>query len=298
MLRARNTVSQEHLQLSAQRPIRVQHLRVTAASVAPHDHEFYELVLVRAGSACHHTCDGRRRISAGDFLILAPGQVHALEQISKLEVANVYYLPQWVLRDPWLIREAPRLCMRFLGAHLFPDKISASPLQVTLPVTLATQLAAELEFLKDLPADGVENSILARGSLLKCFAWTDAAIASQRTIAFEFLQEPLVRHLLDCMERAIVDGQPCSLDAWAHSTGCSADHLSRVFLQRTGERPTAFFQRRRLLHAEHALIYADESISQIAHRLGFADSAHLSRQFRAAQGITPLAYRKRFRVPA
>ena len=294
MFRPEYTVSQEHLGLSAQRPIEVQHLREAGRAIPAHDHEFYELVLVRAGTATHRTEGGPRRLSARDFLILAPGQIHALEDVRGLEVDNVYYLSEWALRDPWLYDEAPRLCMLFLGAHLFPERLSSSPVHVALDALVAAQIAGELELLQTSPAKGVLNSVLARGALMKCLSWIDTESASQVSIDYQFLRHPLVRHVFDRIERALSEGQPCDVAAWARALGCSADHLSRVFRQKTGERPSAFFQRRRLWHATHALIYSSESMSQIAHRLGFSDGAHFSRHFRQTHGMAPAVYRRRF----
>lgn len=294
-MQATYTISQEHVRLAAERPIRVQRMEVGSGGVKAHDHEFYELVLVRRGGAYHCTRSGRRRLAKGDFLALAPGQVHAFEGVEGFEVYNVYYLSEWVLGERRLIDEAPRLCMLFGGAHLFPDRIPQEPLHASLSREGFERTERELGLLEELSRGGAMHPLLAKGAALKCFAWWEEELGEQGPLEYEFLRHPLVRHVLDSIERSLADGQPCSVMAWARAAGRSPDHLTRLFRAQTGESPVSCFQRRRLQQAAHALIYSDENLSEIAHRLGFSDSAHFSRRFREGYGMSPKRYRGRFR---
>jgi AraC-like DNA-binding protein len=67
--------------------------------------------------------------------------------------------------------------------------------------------------------------------------------------------------------------------------------LQRMFLQYAGVSPTWVLRRYRLLEAAEA-VRAGEQVSwaEIAVGLGYADQAHLIRDFRAAIGQTPAAY--------
>jgi len=78
----------------------------------------------------------------------------------------------------------------------------------------------------------------------------------------------------------------------ARLLGASARTLERVSLAHTGFTPAALVRRRRLQEAADRL-RRDPSLdlSELAHEVGYADHAHLTRDFRAVLGFTPSGYR-------
>jgi AraC-like DNA-binding protein len=84
-----------------------------------------------------------------------------------------------------------------------------------------------------------------------------------------------VRRLADLSERA----------------GIGPRTLQRMFLQYAGVSPTWVIRRYRLLEAAESVREGKRvSWAEIAAGLGYADQAHLTRDFRAAIGQTPSAY--------
>jgi len=75
----------------------------------------------------------------------------------------------------------------------------------------------------------------------------------------------------------------------------SEAHFSRAFKRTFGESPHAFLVRRRLELAAQYMLTTDAALSDIAFRCGFADQAHLCKQFRRAAGETPAAWRRAHR---
>lgn len=75
------------------------------------------------------------------------------------------------------------------------------------------------------------------------------------------------------------------------AVGTSGRTLQRMFSQYAGASPTWVLRRYRLIDAAEA-VRGGEPVSwaQLAADLGYADQAHLIRDFRAALGITPAAY--------
>ncbi len=72
----------------------------------------------------------------------------------------------------------------------------------------------------------------------------------------------------------------------------SSAHFSRAFKCTFGESPHSYVVRRRVELAAQCMLTTDASLSDIALRCGFADQAHLSKQFRQAAGQTPAAWRR------
>ncbi len=72
----------------------------------------------------------------------------------------------------------------------------------------------------------------------------------------------------------------------------SEDHFGRLFRKSVGSTPAQYVIERRIAAATQALIFTNESIDQIAERLGFANRYHLTRMFTRRMGIPPAAYRR------
>ncbi|MFC5064997.1 helix-turn-helix domain-containing protein [Actinomycetospora atypica] len=83
------------------------------------------------------------------------------------------------------------------------------------------------------------------------------------------------------------------LDDLAARAGIGARSLQRLFTRHAGVSPTWVLRRYRLLEAAEAVRGGEEVVwSDVAAALGYADQAHLVRDFRAAIGRTPEAYRR------
>jgi AraC-like DNA-binding protein len=75
---------------------------------------------------------------------------------------------------------------------------------------------------------------------------------------------------------------------------CHRDYsaLSRLFSEATGESIERYAIRQRIEKVKELLVYDELTVSEIAYRLGYSSSAHLSAQFKAQTGLTPLQFRR------
>jgi len=81
----------------------------------------------------------------------------------------------------------------------------------------------------------------------------------------------------------------------ARDAGVSVRSLQRLFAAFVGVTPKAVLVRYRLQDAVAGLDAGEEDLAALAAGLGWSDQAHLSRDFRAAVGVTPSAYARRAR---
>jgi AraC-like DNA-binding protein len=87
------------------------------------------------------------------------------------------------------------------------------------------------------------------------------------------------------------------LDDLATRAGVTPRALQRLFARHAGVSPTWVLRRYRLLEAAEAVRAGERVVwSDVASALGYADQAHLVREFRAALGRTPEAYAKALRA--
>jgi len=75
--------------------------------------------------------------------------------------------------------------------------------------------------------------------------------------------------------------------------GISPDYLTDCFRQELGITPITYIRRYRIRQACALLRNTDQTITQVAMNIGFADSAHFTRTFLREMGVTPKAYRRK-----
>jgi len=81
----------------------------------------------------------------------------------------------------------------------------------------------------------------------------------------------------------------------AAAEGVDPCHLARAFHDHFGLSASEWHRRRRLARARRRIAGSDASLAAIAVETGFADQAHLSREFRRACGMPPGAWRRAVR---
>jgi AraC-like DNA-binding protein len=86
-----------------------------------------------------------------------------------------------------------------------------------------------------------------------------------------------------------------SIDDLAVRARLSVSHFSRCFLKSVGITPHTYVLRRRLLRAQHLLTQSQMSLLDVALTTGFSDQSHFCRRFREFVGMTPRAFRARYR---
>lgn len=282
------TISRESVKLGHFRPVRV-HPFSNHGGYPAHGHEFHEICLITGGTALHCSTDSERLLHKGSVIVIAPGQIHGFLQPRNLCGVNSYYLAPWLLSEP-MVSSEQRLVQLFLGTLLFPEKQSAAASVFELSastcnsaVSLLGQIVAEykaavpslfaikllfLKFLHELSREVGEPS--------------DGIFANARMEVITVIEE---------VERCVRENSAFCVETIARCVPCSTGHLHRIFTQTCGASPMAYYQRRRMQHAANLILNSNTSMTEIAHRIGCADSAHFSRAFRKQTGMSPREYR-------
>ncbi|MFO7724257.1 MAG: AraC family transcriptional regulator [Oceanipulchritudo sp.] len=286
-------ISQDHVQLSSCHLVRLERTPV-ATAIKAHDHDYYEILIVTAGTGAHITSDGRHPIGRGSLAVLAPGQVHAFEPGPGLEVVNIYYLSEWLLNDLRGLWDQEGLIPLFFKAALFrrgPDFIPDGYLpreDLGLVINELRQLEAEQK-------QKAPSLLMQRLILLKVMVILARSLRRSLHPQGTSLLGPPVWSYLQHVEAVINRLQRPDITRFALGNGISRDHFRRLFSRATGMAPMEYFQHRRIQIASGRLLDPSKSITTIAHELGFTDAAHFSARFTHCKGCSPRAYRKQFR---
>src|SRR5262249_7384964 len=147
--------------------------------------------------------------------------------------------------------------------------------------------AGSLDTLSDVEWDAVAQSL---ADLL--FAFTGQLVASVSDSG-SATKTAIMNRICQTIERKLDDAE-LTLVRVAQSEGISERYLQKLF-EGAGDNFTHYVRERRLQRAWSDLASpaeAHHTISEIAYRYGFADSAHFSRTFRARFGLSPREFRQ------
>ncbi len=278
--------------------------------VPHHTHDFVEVVLVAGGEALQtiafapDTDDdagapsaplpGEHRLVAGDVFAIAPGERHTYRETKAFLIYNVMFLPG-ALPAPDDLRDIPGVvqvlltepvCRREDGIHH----------KLHLGVAGRDRAAAALETIaRECRERRPGSRAVARGRLAEFLVLLGRATAA-RTDAPPQARELRGRH--SAVERAVAHmeahfAEALSLDELARSAFLSPHYFCESFKQATGLSPFQYLAQVRIEEAKRLLDTTRESVTAIACSVGFSDSSYFARVFRAAEGLSPSAYRKR-----
>lgn len=247
-------------------------LRATLTAQRPkdlHQHTFYEVFWVQNGHVRHHMADRIDVLAEGDLVLVAPGQVHALQSKGDHSMVVSVCLQTEVVdglrrrhADAWPIQGEPsvhRLDLRALAAlNQSALNLERSPNAKIATEAFLLTLLAGLQA-ENCASDGPE--------------WLGKALQKAR--------DPGVFRL--------------GAAGLVASTGRAHPHVSRVTRKYLGQTPTEYINTVRMEYAANQLLSDVESVSAIAADCGLPNMAHFHKLFKAAFGISPLQYRQKYR---
>lgn len=98
-----------------------------------------------------------------------------------------------------------------------------------------------------------------------------------------------VRAAMDWMETHL--DEPARICEVASAVGWSEAHFKTAFRNETGQTPHDYYLRRKIDKARQLLAAGQQSVTEIAHALGFSSSQHFATSFRKFTGNTPTSTR-------
>lgn len=262
-------------------------------TVLPHKHEFYEIGIILSGRGTHVTDSYAAPLEDNTVYVVPPGSSHQLDDLRGVVMLNVLYLAEWVCQDLLQLWRYHALVSLFLSQGLFPH--AHRDLPVPQFVLHESETAAVIRELWDIDgeyASGKSMMLFVRWSFLKLLHILSRAYVRQHDRAAVGAFRPEVLLVLKIVEEATRRGEMVRVAECAHRCGLSVRHLSRMFLEDTGQKLSVHAQHRRAQEVARMLLTTRDSITSIAFRLGFSDAAHLAKVFRRFYTLSPSAYRE------
>lgn len=263
-------------------------IRTSQSSFAPHDHDFFEMVLVLEGKAEHQIYGTKYKISRGDVLIIPVHQAHAYLHAEKLEIINALFEQAEFEK---LAFDLPKLAgyQRLFSksnSSLLPAKrkgcLSIPPAKFAAVVSLLANFISEIEGKRPgYKAMAVSLFIQAMGVIARCHEHinTPPLLLSRIEQTLDFIG---AHH-----------DENISVDQLAHIAYMSRSSYQRSFGKLMNTSPIDYLIKFRIRKASSLLLYHPEmNVTEIGLLAGFTDSNYFSRMFKKILGYAPRDFRR------
>ncbi|HEY9104973.1 AraC family transcriptional regulator [Chitinimonas sp.] len=241
---------------------------------SPHVHEGYCIALIEQGAERFYYRGTEHHAPAGTIALVNPDEVHTGSRADEDGWSyRVFYA------DPGLVQTVCQAMGSWQGGTpYFPEAIIRDP-ELIVPLRgLHYALSHEVSALeRESRWYEVISQLLQRHA------------QGHRTVRQPAAERGAVRQVRDVLRERFADTP--SLSELASQVGLSPWHLNRVFREQMGLPPHAYVTQVRLARAK-TLLRGPLPMAELAAVLGFADQAHLGRQFKRAFGVTPGQYRQ------
>lgn len=231
--------------------------------VVPHSHPWVQLLYASEGVIRVRTDLGVWIIPPRRALLIAPGIVHELTMLSRVNMRTLYL-----------------------------DAAAAGALVDGCRVLEVSPLLREL--ILALSAEPVDYAVPGRGEQLAQLILSELASMETVPIAVPWPRDRRLRAL--CADIMDDPGSRRALEDRALDAGASARTLIRLFPKETGLHYRQWVQQVHLAHA-FPILARGESVAAIAARLGYASPSAFTSMFRRLLGKTPQHYLTEWRGP-
>ncbi len=263
-----------------------------------HTHDYIQMWYVASGACIHRYREESYHLVPGDVFILPPGVPHAMFVEDNTSVIwDIEFTPGFI-SDAFDRQNGDYLSD--YQAYIRPFLVASE--QVKPFFTLRAECSKYIErlleeTLQEFNCKNEQYPLFIRANVLKILAIVTReyghGIDFQRRRVLERNRAQIneaLRYIKLHYTSHVYLSDVCEI------TKMSPARFSMVFKSATGMTLSEYVLSLRIERAKDCLIRSDDSISNIADICGFYDSAAFGRAFKRAIGISPLKYRKFYKI--
>jgi len=249
-----------------------------------HRHDFYATILFTGGSGVHEIDFQKYEVSAGSLFFMSPGQVHSWELSDDIDGYIFFCLPDFY--ELHYVNQKLRN-FPFFGSVSFPRKLQLDQAELIHTVDMMIALQEEYHS-QHMMKSGLMLSLMSQIFIhsARRFSKDLDHLASPASLSyFKHYQE---------FERLLEEyfTKEKSIAFYADLLNISPKHLNRIIQTVVQKRATDVIMERVILEAKRMLMYLEESLVEIAFRLGYEEYSYFVRVFRKTSGMTPTQFMK------
>jgi len=254
-----------------------------------HRHDFTELVIITGGNGRHVLQHSAYPIAAGDVFVITRDMFHGYAEVQNLTLINVLFRPAQLHLPRAELNQLPGYHALFMLEPQYRKQHNfQSHLRLAMrALTHVTGLAGDLH--QELTRQAAGFELMATALFLQLLGY----LARQ----YEQDKSPDTRALLRISSGiSYLENnyqQDIRLKTLCNITHQSTRGLIEYFKSATGMSPIEYLINLRIRRACELLRHDDLNITEVAFKVGFADSNYFSRQFHKVMGLSPRQFRAR-----
>ncbi len=260
--------------------------------IGMHEQEFYEINLVTSGEGMHHIDGHRVNASQGDVFIVPPNVSHGYIGGKGFDVYHIILNDSFMQKHLMDLQQLPNFFSLFGAEPLMRGK-TASPLHLRLSHDKKLEIISILDKISQYNNYSDTTQGMIRSSL---------AMVSIGLLCNAYESENENYETLFCENRALMESisyihekyyEKITIEHLAHIAHASRSSYIKKFKEICKMSPASYITKIRIEAAASMLINTNLTISEIADRTGFYDTAHFSKIFKGMYGISPVAYKNK-----
>ncbi|MGU7770620.1 helix-turn-helix domain-containing protein [Burkholderia sp. MR1-5-21] len=251
--------------------------------IAAHRHDALLQILYIRGGDGHVVIESEKHAFDPPCIVLLPAQtVHAFEFTPEIDGLVIT-----------VAQRALEALMKVAAPGVLPILQRAAVIPVRGPDTSVSMLMPLFDLLEQEFRGGARGRDAAGMALLVALFVQIARLSDLAAVpsnAGVDRRGVLLQRFRELIAAHFREHRP--VEFYAGRLGVAAAQLARICREELGTSPTAVVNEHVIREAQRDLVYSNLSVKQIAHEMGFDDSAYFSRYFRKQTGLTPGAFRE------
>ena len=252
-----------------------------------HVHPYCEIFYLKSGSCIYRVNNNTYHLTAGDAMIVAPGDSHctSYEGLVPCERVIVYCKPEAIPQS-------------FLEKHegIYQNLIRSGKVILNKKGQIKVE-GALLRMLEENNMPDKHSFELLGFLVMEMLLFLDrSGIFVCETLP---VNDEISTDIADTLSYIAQNYQlPLSLEEVADQVNLSPTYLSRKFRKTTGVTFKEYINYIRIKQAVQALLTTDDSITKIAVDCGFNSSNYFKDIFKKINGVSPMAFRRQSKAPS
>ena len=261
-------------------------------NIGMHEQEFYEINIVTSGEGMHYIDGHRVDASPGDVFIVPPNISHGYVGGKGFDVYHVIFNDTFMQKHLIDLQQLPNFFTLFGAEPLMRGK-TASPLHLKLSNNEMMEVVSFLD--KISKYNDFENT--TQGMIRSNLAMVSIGLLCNAYESISDDDETLFRE-----NRALMESisyihekyyEKITIEDLAHIAHTSRSSYIMKFKEICKMPPASYITKVRIEAAASMLTNTNLTISEIADRTGFYDTAHFSKVFKDTYGVAPIQYRSK-----
>ncbi|WP_449387920.1 AraC family transcriptional regulator [Chryseobacterium lineare] len=253
----------------------------------PHRHDFYATILFTQGKGIHEIDFQKYDVSPGSLFFMSPGQIHSWELSADID-GYIFFCSQDFYEIHYVnqkLRTFP-----FFGSVHFPRKLQLDDDYLKEYIYIIHKLENEYHS-QNFMKNGLILSLLSQVFIHSTRLFSKDFDHLSSSVGLSYFKH--YQDFEDLVEEHFTKEK--SVAFYASLMDISPKHLNRIMQTVVRKTATDLITERVVLEAKRMLIYLDESLGEIAFRLGYEEYSYFVRVFRKSSGMTPTQFIKMYK---